>query len=78
MVAEVVGMAMTSLDLDQGRLRLLRDLTGAASNREAVSWAIDVAIGVEQKREAVARILARGFGPDRFENPPEATDGATR
>lgn len=71
-------MAMTSLDLDQGRLRLLRELTGAASNREAVSWAIDVAIGVEQKREAVGRILARGFEPDRFENPPDVTDGPAR
>jgi hypothetical protein len=71
-------MPMTSMDLDQDKLRLLRDLTGASSNREAVSWAIDVAIGVEQKREAVTRILARGFEPDRFENPPALTDGVGR
>lgn len=71
-------MPMTSLDLDQQKLKLLRDLTGASSNREAVSWAIDVAIGVEQKREAVRRILARSFEPDSFEHPPAADEGAAR
>jgi alkylhydroperoxidase family enzyme len=74
MGAEVVAMAMTSLDLDPEKLRLLRYVTGATSNREAVDWAIDMAIGVERQREALRRIRSHDFAPDHFDNPPPLSE----
>jgi hypothetical protein len=49
-------------------------VTGASSNREAVTWAIDDAIAIGRKQEAVRRILSHHFAPDHFDNPPAYED----
>ena len=62
-------MAITSIDIDQDELRIAKELTGAASNREAVDLALRTLIAIRRQPAAVERIIARTFDPDQIDAP---------
>jgi Arc/MetJ family transcription regulator len=65
-------MAITSIDIDQDELRIAKELTGAASNREAVDLALRTLIAVRRQPAAVERIIARQFDADQIDAPTSA------
>jgi Arc/MetJ family transcription regulator len=62
-------MAITSIDIDPDELRTAKQLTGAASNREAVDLALRTLIAVRRQPAAVERIIARRFEPEQLDAP---------
>ena len=62
-------MAITSIDIDQDELRIAKELTGAASNREAVDLALRTLIAIRRQPAAVERIIARRFDTDQIDAP---------
>jgi Arc/MetJ family transcription regulator len=62
-------VAITSIDIDQDELRIAKELTGAASNREAVDLALRTLIAIRRQPAAVERIIARTFDPDQIDAP---------
>ncbi|GAA4155511.1 type II toxin-antitoxin system VapB family antitoxin [Leifsonia shinshuensis] len=62
-------MAITSIDIDQEELRQAKELTGAASNREAVDLALRTLIAVRRQPSAVERIIGRRFDPSQIDAP---------
>lgn len=62
-------MSVTSIDIDPEELRVAKELTGAASNREAVDIALRTLIAVRRQSAAVERIIARRFDPDQIDAP---------
>jgi Arc/MetJ family transcription regulator len=70
-------MAITSIDIDPDELRLAKQLTGAASNRETVDLALRTLIAVRRQPAAVERIIARRFRPDQINAPTINPDDGT-
>jgi Arc/MetJ family transcription regulator len=62
-------VAITSIDIDQDELRIAKELTGAASNREAVDLALRTLIAIRRQPAAVERIIARTFDADQIDAP---------
>jgi Arc/MetJ family transcription regulator len=70
-------VAITSIDIDADELKLAKQLTGAASNRETVDLALRTLIAVRRQPAAVERIIARRFRPDQIDAPTiNPDDGA--
>ena|GEM_PF-684050 len=69
-------MTVTSIDIDQNMLRDAKELTGAASNREAVDLALRTLIAIRRQPAAVKRIAGRRFEPDQIDAPTIAPDPA--
>lgn len=67
-------MAITSIDIDQDELRQAKELTGAASNREAVDLALRTLIAVRRQPSAVERIISRRFDPSQIDAPTIAPE----
>jgi Arc/MetJ family transcription regulator len=63
------AMAVTSIDIDPELLATARALTGATSNREVVSNALDTLIAIRRQPEVVERIIARTFEDAQIESP---------
>ena len=62
-------VTITSIDIDQTELKLAKDLTGAASNRETVDLALRTLIAVRRQPAAVDRIIGRRFDADQIDAP---------
>jgi len=60
-------MTVTSIDIDSDKLEQLKRITRSRTNRETVDLALDIALGVQQKRDVVSRIAAHGYTPDIHE-----------
>ncbi len=69
-------MTVTSIDIDPDKLERLKKLTGAKSNRDAVDTALDIALGVQQKRELVDRIRSHGYTPEMHEETKHGDSAA--
>jgi Arc/MetJ family transcription regulator len=67
-------MAITSIDIDQDELAQAKELTGAASNREAVDIALRTLIAVRRQPAAVERIIGRRFEPSQIDAPTISPD----
>ena len=65
----MIGLAVTTIDLDPRVLDDAKQLTGARSNREVVQRALETLIAVRRQPAAVERIIARDFSAD-----PSAAD----
>ena len=64
-----VEMAITSIDIDPDGLRIAKELTGTASNRETVDLALRTLIAVRRQPAAVERIIGRRFDDDQIDAP---------
>jgi Arc/MetJ family transcription regulator len=67
-------MAITSIDIDPDELRVAKELTGAASNREAVDLALRTLIAIRRQPAAVERIIGRQFERDQLDAPTITPD----
>jgi hypothetical protein len=67
-------MAITSIDIDQNELAQAKEITGAASNREAVDIALRTLIAVRRQPAVVERIIARRFEPSQIDAPTISPD----
>lgn len=54
-------MAVTSIDLDPELLDTARALTGARTNSDVVTLALQTLIATQQQSAAVERVIARQF-----------------
>jgi Arc/MetJ family transcription regulator len=69
-------MVVTSIDIDPGRLRSARELTGASSNKETVDLALKTLIAVRRQPAVVKRIIAREFTDEQLDPGTTAPDTA--
>ncbi|MFF1876351.1 type II toxin-antitoxin system VapB family antitoxin [Leifsonia sp. NPDC058230] len=67
-------MTVTSIDIDPDELRIAKELTGAASNRETVDLALRTLIAVRRQPAAVERIIARRFESAQIDAPTITPD----
>ncbi|HEV7183307.1 MAG TPA: type II toxin-antitoxin system VapB family antitoxin [Leifsonia sp.] len=67
-------MAITSIDIDEDKLAQAKEVTGAASNREAVDIALRTLIAVRRQPAAVEHIIARRFEPSQIGAPTISPD----
>jgi Arc/MetJ family transcription regulator len=69
---EGVIIAVTSIDIDQDKLRQAKELAGTTSNRETVDLALRTLIAVRRQPAAVERIIGRRFVPEQIDAPSVA------
>jgi Arc/MetJ family transcription regulator len=72
MQTEGVIIAVTSIHIDQDKLRQAKELAGTTSNRETVDLALRTLIAVRRQPAAVERIIGRGFLPEQIDAPTVA------
>lgn len=69
-------MAITSINIDQDKLELAKQLAGTTSNRATVDLALRTLIAVRRQPSAVERIIGRRFEVDQIDAPTIAPDEA--
>lgn len=57
------------MDIDSDDLKRARELTGSASNREAVEVALKTLIALRSQPDAVEQIIARRFDDEQVDAP---------
>lgn len=62
-------MTVTTIDLDPDVLDVAKSLTGARTNRDVVTRALQTLIAVRRQPAAVERILGRTFTDEQMHAP---------
>lgn len=59
-------MTVTTIDLDPDVLSLAKELTGARSNRDVVTRALQTLIAIRRQPAAVERVIERQFTDEQI------------